>query len=248
MKRKEPESLVADEVDGAAEHVGAHDCVACEDYSVIFKRRFSLAASTHCYRATEVRWTGRRHSYTSLHYPCCGLRENSFCTGAFVGSQFHPGKLRGGPHNMHCRMKGGVGGPQLTWDCCKAISVVSGCNARPSGAFNSNYEMTNEPSSLEIAGSLASIKLLRQRIEAHAKYIDGAGLIAPMSAAEEEHQKACMRSTLSCRNSIELYGEIREDASILLHLFEHKLIPYYVRSFGSESGCIHKEKSAESSS
>jgi hypothetical protein len=90
--------------------------------------------------------------------------------------------------------------------------------------------MVNEPSSLEIAGSLASIKLLRQRIEAHAKYIDGAGrLIAPMSAAEEEHQKACMRSTLSCRNSIELYGEIREDASILLHLFEHKLIPYYVR-------------------
>ena len=239
MKRKEPESQLADEVDGAAEHVGAHGCVACEDYSVIFKRRFSLAKSTHCYRATEVCWTGRRHSYTTLHYPCCGLGENSFCTGAFVGSQFHPGKLRGGPHNMHCRMKGGVGGPQLTWDCCKAISVVSGCDARPSGAFNSNYEMTNKPSGLDIAGSLVSIKLLRQRIEAHAKCIDGAGLIATMSAADEEECQKMWPILISSRKSTELYGEIREDAKILLHLFEHKLIPYYVRSFGSESGCIH---------
>jgi len=53
MKRKEPESLVADEVDGAAEHVGAHECAACEDYRVIFKRRFSLASTRRRHTAIE---------------------------------------------------------------------------------------------------------------------------------------------------------------------------------------------------
>ena len=64
-----------------------------------------------------------------------------------------------------------MGGSQLTWDCCKATSIVVGCNARSSGALNSNYEMTNDLSSLDIAGSLASTNLLRVRIEAHAKLV-----------------------------------------------------------------------------
>ena len=242
MKRKnQPDAESGDDEETA-------ECVACEDYGAITQRRFSLAASTHSYQATEARWHGRRHSFSSLHYPCCGEREHAFCTGAFVGPDYHPGKLQGGPHNQHCLRKGGLGGAQLAWDCCKAISTVSGCTARPSGVFNTNYELCSPPkvrSIATIANWRASLRLLRQRFEVHAEWLDGTGpMPAPMPEYEEGHPcgetmylQSVARS-LSSQTPAELYSGAREDARVLLQIFERKLIPAVV---GCRSVCIHRK-------
>ena len=138
---------------------------------------------------------------------------------------------------MHCLRKGGVGGAQLTWDCCKAFSTVSGCASRGSGVFNTNYELCNPPKVATIASWLASLKLLRQRIEAHAKYLDGAGPVPmAMSPEEKERHHARMRLTLCALTLNELYNDAREDARIVLRLFNYKLIPSV--TFGSS--CTHR--------
>ena len=231
MKRKH--QTVADELgsDEDADSGGCQRrCVSCEEFVTIWERCESLPALTHTYQATEARWTGRRCNYKTLHYPCCGEDERSFCTGAFVGSDHHPGKLQGGPHNRHRLSKGGLGGARLTWDCCKSSSTATGCATRPSGVFNTHYELCRSPEVTTIAGWLSSIKLLRQRIEAHVKHRDGAGPIqAPMSTEEEKRNQESMQSTLCTHTPAALYMDASKEARILLRLFDDTVIPAQVR-------------------
>ena len=94
-----------------------------------------------------------------------------------------------------------------------------------------------------IANWRASLRLLWQRFKVHAKWLDGTGpMPAPMPEYEEGHpcsEKSYHQSdarSLSSLTPVELYSGAREDARVLLHLFEQKLIPAVV---GCRGVCIH---------
>ena len=96
-----------------------------------------------------------------------------------------------------------------------------------------------------IANWRASLRLLWQRFKVHAKWLDGTGpMPAPMPEYEEGHpcgETMYLQSVaryLSSQTPAELYSGAREDARVLLHLFEHKLIPAVVRCRGV---CIHRQ-------
>ena len=152
---------------------------------------------------------------------------------------------------MHCLRKGGLGGTPLTWDCCRAKSTMPGCTARPSGVVNRNYELTCPPTEIgtvkRIADWRLSIMLLRQRFQAHVAYLDRTGPpFAPVSEDEVRRQEMWIFSLrgLFALTPAQLYKDAGEDARVLLHLFEHKLVPDMVsrsrQAVGSSSWpCWH---------